>query len=49
MWVVMNTNVSGDRDIKYDKGLNYDPIVNDSPHPHASVMLGFLNENLELR
>lgn len=29
-------------------GLHDDPTVNDSPHPHASVMFGFLNENLEL-
>jgi hypothetical protein len=27
---------------------DHDPTVNDSPHPHASLMLGFLNTNFEL-
>lgn len=27
---------------------DYEPTVNDSPHPHASLMLGFVKTNLEL-
>jgi len=29
--------------------MHYDPTVKDSPQPQASIMLGFLNVNLELR
>ncbi len=32
-----------------NKLYNHDPTVNDSPQPHASFILGFLNVNFELK
>lgn len=34
---------------KRTKGYAVDATLNDSPHPHASTIFGFLNTNLELR